>query len=680
MVRGGRALPRHRPVQFAYSLLTRSQRISHENLRLRDPDWLRGAEAWFQRQAGGPEPPAAAHVRALHAARHAAQEPHRRLAHGPVQGRGRRARPTGTSSTTPSAPRAARASSTPRWPASPPRAASPPAAPAPTRRSTRANGRASSTSSMPRPTRGSASSSATPGRRARPSSPGTRTTARSRRQLADVSVSEVPWSPPHQTPEGDGPRRHGPRPRPVRRSRAMAERAASTWSSCTWRTATCSRPSSPRCPTAAPTNTAAASRTACATRSRSSAPCAPPGPTAKPMSVRISATDWVGDAGVTPEEAVEIARCSTPPAPTSSTSRPARPRTEAKPVYGRMFQTPFSDRIRNEAGLATMAVGNINDPDQVNSILMAGRADLVCLARPHLADPYWTLHAASPLGDGAENGPSPTCPAATSSGAWPSAPTPCWQGPPMTLAGQRALVTGGGTGPGATSPAARAAPARGGDRRAQRRGARRGRPGAEMRFVTGDVTDPDEVARHVRRRERRPARPTSSSPTPAAPRAARSSRSPPTTSPHARPQPRRRLPDLAGGRCADAPPAGAASSPSPRPPASRASPTSPPTAPPSTASWASPARSRSRRAKTGVTVNALCPGFMLTPMTDRTVANIMAKTGRSRAEAEAPLLAANPQNRLIAPGRGHRRRALALRPTAPARSTARPSPSTGGET
>ena len=60
-----------------------------------------------------------------------------------------------------------------------------------------------------------------------------------------------------------------------------------------------------------------------------------------------------------------------------------------------MFQTPFSDRIRNEIGMATMAVGNIYEPDHVNSILMAGRADLCCLARPHLADPYWTLHAAA---------------------------------------------------------------------------------------------------------------------------------------------------------------------------------------------------------------------------------------------------------------------------------------------
>ncbi len=59
--------------------------------------------------------------------------------------------------------------------------------------------------------------------------------------------------------------------------------------------------------------------------------------------------------------------------------------TRARPVYGRMFQTPFSDRIRNETGIATLAVGNIYEPDHVNSILMAGRADLCCLARPHLA-------------------------------------------------------------------------------------------------------------------------------------------------------------------------------------------------------------------------------------------------------------------------------------------------------
>jgi len=70
---------------------------------------------------------------------------------------------------------------------------------------------------------------------------------------------------------------------------------------------------------------------------------------------------------------------------------------DAKPVYGRQFQTPFSDRIRHEAGIATMAVGNISSYADVNTILAAGRADLVVLARAHLWDPYWTRHAASEL-------------------------------------------------------------------------------------------------------------------------------------------------------------------------------------------------------------------------------------------------------------------------------------------
>jgi anthraniloyl-CoA monooxygenase len=68
---------------------------------------------------------------------------------------------------------------------------------------------------------------------------------------------------------------------------------------------------------------------------------------------------------------------------------------EARPVYGRMFQTPFSDQIRNEARVATMCVGNITTADQVNTILAAGRADLVALGRPHLVDPFFTLKAAA---------------------------------------------------------------------------------------------------------------------------------------------------------------------------------------------------------------------------------------------------------------------------------------------
>ncbi|TWT09543.1 bifunctional salicylyl-CoA 5-hydroxylase/oxidoreductase [Reyranella sp. CPCC 100927] len=122
-------------------------------------------------------------------------------------------------------------------------------------------------------------------------------------------------------------------------------------------------------------------------------------PAHKPISMRISANDWVGDDGVTPEEAVEIARLLQAAGVDICDVSAGQTSIRARPVYGRMFQTPFSDRIRNETGMATMAVGNIYEPDHVNSILLAGRADLVCLARPHLADPYWTLHAAAQLGD-----------------------------------------------------------------------------------------------------------------------------------------------------------------------------------------------------------------------------------------------------------------------------------------
>ncbi|WP_417701022.1 bifunctional salicylyl-CoA 5-hydroxylase/oxidoreductase [Pseudophaeobacter sp.] len=130
-------------------------------------------------------------------------------------------------------------------------------------------------------------------------------------------------------------------------------------------------------------------------------------PTDKPMSVRISATDWLGADGVTPEEAVDIARAFSEAGVDIVDVSAGQTSVEGQPVYGRMFQTPFSDRIRNEAGLATMAVGNIYEADHANSILMAGRADLVCVGRPHLADPYWTLHEASKLGDRAGTWPLP---------------------------------------------------------------------------------------------------------------------------------------------------------------------------------------------------------------------------------------------------------------------------------
>ena len=118
----------------------------------------------------------------------------------------------------------------------------------------------------------------------------------------------------------------------------------------------------------------------------------------KPLSVRISASDWLGEDGSDPgrgggdrprlqgagADIIDVSAGQTSP--------------DAQPVYGRMFQTPFSDMIRNDAGIATMAVGNIYEVDHVNSIIAAGRADLCCLARPHLMDPNWTLRAAAQMG------------------------------------------------------------------------------------------------------------------------------------------------------------------------------------------------------------------------------------------------------------------------------------------
>jgi anthraniloyl-CoA monooxygenase len=118
-------------------------------------------------------------------------------------------------------------------------------------------------------------------------------------------------------------------------------------------------------------------------------------PTEKPMSVRISANDWMGEEGVTPDEAVEIGRAFTEAGADLIDVSAGQTWADCKPIYGRMFQTPFSDQIRNEGRLTTMAVGNIYEPDHANSILASGRADLVALARPHLADPMWTLRAAA---------------------------------------------------------------------------------------------------------------------------------------------------------------------------------------------------------------------------------------------------------------------------------------------
>lgn len=120
-------------------------------------------------------------------------------------------------------------------------------------------------------------------------------------------------------------------------------------------------------------------------------------PADKPISVRISAHDWV-EGGITPDDAVAIARLFKAAGADMIDCSSGQVSKQEKPVYGRMFQTPFADRIRNEAQIPTIAVGAIFEADHANSIIAAGRADLCAIARPHLADPAWTLHEAAKLG------------------------------------------------------------------------------------------------------------------------------------------------------------------------------------------------------------------------------------------------------------------------------------------
>ena len=120
-------------------------------------------------------------------------------------------------------------------------------------------------------------------------------------------------------------------------------------------------------------------------------------PADRPMSVRISAHDWV-DGGNTPEDAVGIARAFKAAGADLIDVSSGQVSKAQKPVYGRMYQTPFADLIRNEVGIATMAVGAISEADHVNSIIAAGRADLCAIARPHLANPAWTLLEAAKIG------------------------------------------------------------------------------------------------------------------------------------------------------------------------------------------------------------------------------------------------------------------------------------------
>jgi anthraniloyl-CoA monooxygenase len=120
-------------------------------------------------------------------------------------------------------------------------------------------------------------------------------------------------------------------------------------------------------------------------------------PADRPISVRISAHDWV-EGGITPADAVLIAKAFKAAGADMIDCSSGQVSPAQKPTYGRMYQTPFADRIRNVAGIATIAVGAITEADHVNSIISAGRADLCAIARPHLANPAWTLTEAARIG------------------------------------------------------------------------------------------------------------------------------------------------------------------------------------------------------------------------------------------------------------------------------------------
>ena len=387
------------PIQFAYSLLTRSQRISHENLRLRDREWLEGLETWFVKQAGveagRPRPPmfAPLRLRGLTLANRIVVSP--MSMYSAVDGMpgdfhlvhyGSRAQ----------------------------------------------GGAALVVTEM---TDISADSRITPGCAGLYNDEHqsgwkrivdfvhANTDARIALQLGHagpkgstkvpwegedqplddnnwplIAPSPIPWSPPNQVPremtEDDMERVIADYVRATERALAcgfdMIElHAAHGYLLSAFLT---------------PAMNKRNDRYGGAIENRMRFPLAVFGairrvwPDERPISVRISATDWLGEAGNNEAEALIISRSFGEAGADVVDVSAGQTSTAARPVYGRMFQTPFSDLIRNEAGVATMAVGNIYEIDHVNSILAAGRADLCCLARPHLTDPYWTLRAAAQQG------------------------------------------------------------------------------------------------------------------------------------------------------------------------------------------------------------------------------------------------------------------------------------------
>ncbi|WP_405713085.1 bifunctional salicylyl-CoA 5-hydroxylase/oxidoreductase [Streptomyces xanthophaeus] len=138
-------------------------------------------------------------------------------------------------------------------------------------------------------------------------------------------------------------------------------------------------------------------------------------PEDRPMTVRLSATDWA-PGGTSPEEAVRIAAAFAAHGADAVDVSTGQVVADETPEYGRSYQTPYADRIRNALGIPVVAVGAISSWDDVNSLLLAGRADLCALGRPHLYDPHWTLHAAA---EQSYEGPAAPWPAPYRAGSRP---------------------------------------------------------------------------------------------------------------------------------------------------------------------------------------------------------------------------------------------------------------------
>ena len=385
------------PLQFAYSLLTRSQRISHENLRLRDREWLEGVERWFWERAGVPASPRAPMFAPFKLREIDAREPHHRLADGDVFGGRRRAqrlssRPSGeralggaglvfTEMTCVSPEGRISPGCTGMWNADHVAA---------WKRIVdfvHANSKAKICLQLGHSGAKGSTKLGWEGNDV-PLDEG---------NWPVMAASDVPWSPANQVPRAmTRADMDAVRDQFVAAVRMglecgfdMVELHAahgyllSSFITPLQNKRTDDYGGSLENRLRYPLEVFAAMRAAW--------------PSDRPMSIRISATDWAGDQGITPDDAVEIGEAFAREGADLIDVSAGQTWTDAQPVYGRMFQTPFSDKIRNEGRLATMAVGNIYEPDHANSILAAGRADLVALARPHLIDPMWTLRAAAAL-------------------------------------------------------------------------------------------------------------------------------------------------------------------------------------------------------------------------------------------------------------------------------------------